>query len=228
VALASVVLALPRQTVGPSPEKEAGRATLRSLLNRWISLLALTGMLGYLGFTAIGFVLVLVAADEFGLGPGGRGVLVAGYGLGGTLFGRYAGGFVDRAGRPGTALWGGVACTAGVLGLAVALTVWSLGLVYFAVGCASSFVWAGLNTIAVESFPANRAGATSAYSAFKFVGNALGPLIYVPSSTPRLARRSSSRQGSRRFSPCSFYPGSRVTDEKASRRSRLRPGRLLP
>lgn len=51
---------------------------------------------------------------------------------------------------------------------------------YFAVGCASAFVWAGLNTIAVESFPRNRAGATSAYSAFKFAGVAVAPLIYVP------------------------------------------------
>jgi MFS family permease len=52
--------------------------------------------------------------------------------------------------------------------------------VYFAVGCAGAFVWAGLNTIVVESFPENRAGAVSAYSAFKFVGVAIAPLIYVP------------------------------------------------
>ena len=50
----------------------------------------------------------------------------------------------------------------------------------FAIGCASTFVWAGLNTIAVESFPENRAGATSAYSAFKFAGVAIAPLVYVP------------------------------------------------
>jgi hypothetical protein len=41
-------------------------------------------------------------------------------------------------------------------------------------------VWAGLNTIAVESFGANRAGAISAYSAFKFAGLAIAPLLYVP------------------------------------------------
>jgi hypothetical protein len=32
----------------------------------------------------------------------------------------------------------------------------------------------------VESFAANRAGATSAYSAFKFAGVAIAPLVYVP------------------------------------------------
>jgi MFS family permease len=62
----------------------------------------------------------------------------------------------------------------------LAPSAWSLGLVYFGIGCASTFVWAGLNTIAVESFPQNRAGATSAYSAFKFAGVAIAPLVYVP------------------------------------------------
>ncbi len=182
VAVVAVVLALPRQTLGAS-ERQAGangHATLRSLLNRWIALLGAQALLGYLGFTAIGFVLVLVGAEEFGLSSSARGLLIAGYGIGGILLGRYAGTVVDRAGRPGTALAGAIACTAGVLGLVVAPGPWSLGLVFFGVGCASAFVWAGLNTIAVESFPGNRAGATSAYSAFKFAGVAIAPLVYVP------------------------------------------------
>ena len=181
VAAVSAALAFPRQSLGAGERStEAGEASLRALLNRWISLLAAKAVLGYLGFTAIGFVLVLVAAEEFGLGSGARGLLVAGYGVGGIALGRYAGTVVDRAGRPATALAGAVACTAGVAGLAFAPSAWSLALVYFGIGCASAFVWAGLNTIAVESFPENRAGATSAYSAFKFAGVAIGPLVYVP------------------------------------------------
>lgn len=182
VAAVSAALAVPRQALGVA-ERQAGtgtRASLRSLLNRWIGLLATQAALGYLGFTAIGFVLVLVGAEEFGLGSGARGLLVAGYGIGGILLGRYAGTVVDRAGRPGTALAGAAACTAGVLGLVFAPSAWSLGLLFFGIGCASTFVWAGLNTIAVESFPENRAGATSAYSAFKFAGVAVAPLVYVP------------------------------------------------
>ena len=181
VTVVSVVLALPKQTLGAA-ERQApnGRPTLRALLNRWIALLATQAALGYLGFTAIGFVLVLVGADEFELGSGTRGLLIAGYGIGGILLGRFAGSVVDRVGRPATALAGALACTAGVVGLVVAPSAWSLGLVYFGIGCASTFVWAGLNTIAVESFPQNRAGATSAYSAFKFAGVAIAPLVYVP------------------------------------------------
>jgi MFS family permease len=182
VAVVSAVLALPRHTLGAAgrPSSDGPRASLRALVNRWIALLASQAMLGYLGFTAIGFVLVLVAADEFALGSSTRGLLVAGYGVGGILLGRYAGSVVDRVGRPSAALGGSIACTVGVVGLILAPNVWAFALVYFLIGCASTFVWAGLNTIAVESFPENRAGATSAYSAFKFAGVAIAPLVYVP------------------------------------------------
>jgi MFS family permease len=153
---------------------------LRTLLNGWIALLGAKAFLGYLGFTAIGFVVALVAADEFGLGPAGRGLVVAGYGVGAIALGRFAGTVVDRAGRPQTALAGTLFCAAGVAGLVFAPSAWSLAVVWLGVGCASAFVWAGLNTIAVESFEDNRAGATSAYSAFKFAGVAVAPLLYVP------------------------------------------------
>ncbi len=178
VAVVSLVLAVPRLQAVP-----AGRgrqATLRSLLNRWIGLVSASALCGYLGFTAIGFVVALVVSDEFGLGTAGSGLVVACYGAGGIVLGRLGGVVADRAGRPLTAAAGGLACAAGVLGLAFCPNVWSLALVYFAVGCASAFVWAGLNTIAVESFPENRAGAVSAYSAFKFAGVAVAPILYVP------------------------------------------------
>jgi MFS family permease len=175
-----LAFAFPSRTLGGFTSSGVREASLTALLNRWIALLSAKALLGYLGFTAIGFVLVLVAADEFGLGSGMRGVLVAGYGLGGIVLGRLAGSVVDRVGRPSTALAGTVACSAGVLALAAAPSAWSLALVWVGIGCAATFVWAALNTMAVESFPENRAGATSVYSAFKFIGVAVGPLVYVP------------------------------------------------
>jgi hypothetical protein len=52
--------------------------------------------------------------------------------------------------------------------------VWALA------GLASTLVWAGLNTMAVEAVPENRAGATSVISAFKFFGNAAAPVMWLP------------------------------------------------
>jgi MFS family permease len=174
-ALALVPLGLPRarDRARPAP-------SMRALANRWMGLVASAACCGYLGFTAIGFVVALVAAREFDLGPAASGLVVAAYGIGGILFGRVGGIVADRAGRPRTAIAGSLGCAAGVLGLAVAPSIWTITVLYFAVGCGSAFAWAGLNTIAVESFPQNRAGAVSVYSAFKFVGVAIAPILYVP------------------------------------------------
>jgi MFS family permease len=175
IALAFVPLALAR-----TRDRDRPAPRLRSLANRWIGLVSAAACCGYLGFTAIGFVVALVVEEEYGFGPAASGLVVASYGAGGILFGRLGGIVADRAGRPLTAIAGGVACAAGVLGLAFAPNVWSLTLLYFAIGSGSAFAWAGLNTIAVESFPENRAGAVSVYSAFKFVGVAIAPVLYVP------------------------------------------------
>jgi MFS family permease len=180
VAVVSLALAIAGVEVRAAAPEERRHATLRSLLNRWIALVAAKAVAGYLGFTSIGFVVALVCSREFGLSSAATGAVVAAYGVGGMLLGRYGGTVTDRAGRPRTAVLGITACAAGVLALAFAPGAWSLALVYFAVGCASAFAWAALNTIVLESFPQNRAGAVSAYSAFKFAGVAIAPLIYVP------------------------------------------------
>jgi MFS family permease len=180
VAVVSLALAVAGVELrGPAPE-DRRHATLRSLLNRWIALVGAKAVAGYLGFTSIGFVVALVCSREFGLSPAATGIVVAAYGVGGMLLGRYGGTVTDRAGRPRTAVLGILACAGGVLALTFAPNAWSLAVVYFAVGCASAFAWAALNTIVLESFPENRAGAVSVYSAFKFTGVAIAPLIYVP------------------------------------------------
>ena len=169
VAVPALALALPRRTLGSFEHSESRLA--RALLNRWIALLSAKASLGYLGFTAIGFVLVLVAAEEFNLGSGTRGLLVAGYGVGGDRARTLRRDGYRPAGRPrppSPALW---RARRSFLALAYAPSAWSLALIWFAVRCAGTFVWAGLNTITVESFPRNRAGATSAYCAFKFAGS---------------------------------------------------------
>jgi MFS family permease len=179
VALLSLALALPQRSLA-SVSAEPRRASFRALLDRWLALLGTKALLGYASFTAIGFVVVLLVAERFALSPGELGLLLAGHGIGGVLLGRPAGSIVDRAGRPATTLAGALLCAAGVLALPFAPSLWTLGLLYFGVGCAGAFVWAGLNTIVVEAFPEKRAGATSLFSFFKFSGVALAPLIYVP------------------------------------------------
>jgi len=68
-------------------------------------------------------------------------------------------------------------------------SVATLAALWIAAGAATTLVWAGLNTLIVEAVPANRAGATSVVSAFKFAGNAAAPVMWLPlyEIDPRLA-----------------------------------------
>jgi MFS family permease len=59
---------------------------------------------------------------------------------------------------------------------------------WFLTGLGSALLWAGVNTLAVEAVPGNRAGGTSVVSAFKFAGNAAAPVMWLPlyHADPRL------------------------------------------
>ena len=87
---------------------------------------------------------------------------------------------VDRWGRVPVALTGVVVCATLVALLGIAPTAAALGALWFVIGIGSALLWAGVNVLAVEAVPGNRAGGTSVVSAFKFAGNALAPLMWLP------------------------------------------------
>ena len=171
---------IPRQTLGAA-ERHTGstgaRASLGSLLNRWIALLADAG--GARLPRVHGHRLRPRPRRSRGVRPRLRRTRPAHRRVRHRRNPARAlrGHVVDRAGRPATALARrDRAAPPASSASSSHRAPGALGLVFFGVGCASTFVWAGLNTIAVESFPENRAGATSAYSAFKFAGVAIAPL----------------------------------------------------
>ncbi len=181
VVVLSLLLALPRLEVGR-------RTAARGRASRPSESFSIAGSdcsrsrrsPGYLGFTGIGFVVALLATDEFGLGSGATDWSSPPTDWAASCSGGSpeASPTVSEGRRPRSPeRWSAPArCSA----LRSHPPPGRLALVFFATGCAGTFVWAGLNTIAVESFPENRAGAVSAYSAFKYVGLALAPLVYVP------------------------------------------------
>jgi MFS family permease len=162
--------AAPRETV----------ARLRSVFTRRIGLLSGAAFAAYAGITGVSFLVAVLAADDFGLTSVERGFLLAGFGVAGMLIGRASGDAVDRFGRVPVALVGVVICTALVALLGFAPSAGALAALWFATGLGSALVWAGINTLAVEAVPGNRAGGTSVVSAFKFAGNALAPLMWLP------------------------------------------------
>jgi MFS family permease len=104
------------------------------------------------------------------------------------VLGRLAGVGVDRFGRLPMVVAGSLACAllVGSLGLAGGPAV--LALLWTLAGAGSALTWAGLNVLAVEAVPGNRAGGTSVIGAFKFAGSAVAPLLWLPlyHADPRL------------------------------------------
>src|SRR3954471_10571912 len=153
---------------------------LRAVLTRRVGLLSGASFSGYAGITGVGFLVAVLAADDFGLSSVERGVLLAGSGVAGMLLGRPAGGAVDRYGRVPVAVAGAVVWAVLIALLGFAPSVGALAVLWFLTGLGSALVWAGVNTLAVEAVPGNRAGGTSVVSAFKFAGNAAAPVMWLP------------------------------------------------
>jgi len=156
------------------------RARLRDAFTRRSTAIATAGFLAYLAINGVSFLVALRAADRFGLDATERGLLLAGFGFAGMFAGRPAGGLVDRVGSRRIVAGGAVLCSAMLVLLGVVGSVALLALCWLVAGAGSSFVWAGLNTLAVQSAPANRGGAISVVGAFKFAGNALAPPLWLP------------------------------------------------
>ncbi len=164
-------------------------ARLRSAFSRRVGVLSASAFATYAGVTGLGFLVALRLSDAFGLGSTMRGVVLATFGVAGVISGRAGGQAVDRFGRVATVVAGSFVCAAVVAALGVAGSAGQTAALWFIAGAGSTVAWAGLNTLAVEAVPSNRAGATSVVSALKFAGNAAAPVMWLPlyNSDPRLA-----------------------------------------
>ena len=164
----------------PSAVPDAEPARLRAVFTRRVGVLSAAAFAAYAGVTSLGFLVALRCSDGFGLGSSARGAVLAGFGVAGMVTGRPSGRLVDRVGRISVTVTGAILCAALVAPIGAAGSVATLALLWLGAGAASSLIWAGLNTLTIEAVPANRAGATSVISAFKFAGNAAAPAMWLP------------------------------------------------
>ena len=181
--LAFVALAVVAAGLALLPPRDATRReqppALRTAFTRRVGLISAASFVGYASVTGVGFLVAVLAADEFGLDSITRGVLLAGFGVAGIVLGRIAGNAVDRYGRVPVAWLASRAapCWSRCSGSRPRPWRWR-GVV--STGLGSTLVWAGINTLAVEAVPDNRAGGISVISAFRFAGNAAAPLMWLP------------------------------------------------
>jgi MFS family permease len=151
-----------------------------AIISRRVVVLCICACAGYAGVTGLPFLVSIRLDDATHLHSTMRGLVLATYGAAGFVFGSAAGRLVERVGASR-----GAQIAAGAGGLCVvpigyATGTLTIALLWTAAGCASALLWAGLNTLAVRSSDTNRAGVVGVYQAFKFVGSAAAPLLYLP------------------------------------------------
>jgi MFS family permease len=152
----------------------------RSVLTGRVGLVSAAAFAAYCGTAGVNFLVAILAADRFGIDSIGRGAVLAGFGVAGMLLGRLAGGAVDRLGLAPVAVTGSLVCGVLVALLGFAPGPVALAALWTLVGGGSALIWAGLNMLAVNAVPGNRAGGTSVIGAFKFAGSAVAPLMWLP------------------------------------------------
>ncbi len=152
----------------------------RVLLNPRLAVAAGTAFGLYLTTSGLLLLVALMGGDRFGLGPDGRGLVVAAFGLAGLVGGSFLGRLADRVGITRFGIGALLVLSAGTALTGQATTIIVLvALVAFG-GAASTACRVVVNTLAVTSTPANRGGATSITLAWQFLGSALAPLVFLP------------------------------------------------
>jgi MFS family permease len=180
VAVAAVALALTFVPPPGPPRPGLSAPPWRPLLSWPMTRLCLAAFASFAGGAGLPFLVALLAHDRFGAGEQLTGAVLVGFGVAGLCLGSFWGRVCDRvgAGRGGVAGALALVVLVSLVGwlrqLALVAAVWALA------GAAASLLTVALQNLAVRQVPANRGGAVSAASAFRFGGLALAPLLWIP------------------------------------------------
>lgn len=162
------------------PRPGASAPPWRPLASRRMSLLSLAALVSFMGGAGLPFLVALHAHDALGLGPEVTGFALIGFGLAGLGLGSVWGAVADRIGARACGIVAAIAVApcVGVVGLIG--TVSELAACWTAAGAASSLLTVALQSLTVRTLPANRGGALSVVSAFRFLGSAIAPAAWLP------------------------------------------------
>jgi MFS family permease len=138
---------------------------------------------GFAAFFAYGAALTFTGealeGPPFDLSEGTIGSAIALGGLAGILVSPGAGRLADRAGRGKAAMVGFSLALASYIGFAFAGDILAIFGLFFMMGAAMAFTWAGLITLSVELVPGARNTSSTIFNATRFSGYALSPFLLV-------------------------------------------------
>jgi MFS family permease len=138
---------------------------------------------GFAAFFAYGAALTFTGkaleGPPFSYSEGTIGVAIGLGGLAGALVSPGAGWVSDRAGRGRVSAIGFTLALLSYCGFAFAGSLPAVLALFFLMGAAMAFIWAGLVTLSVEVIPGARNTSSTLFNASRFSGYALSPLLLV-------------------------------------------------
>jgi MFS family permease len=138
---------------------------------------------GFCAFFAYGAALTFVGkaleGAPYSYSEGTIGTAIAVGGLAGILLSPVAGRVSDRLGRGKASLIGFSLAALSYLGFILSGSLAAVLAVFFVLGAAMAFTWAGLITLSVEVIPGARNVSSTLFNAMRFSGYALSPFLLV-------------------------------------------------
>jgi len=180
VAVGVVSLALATRPPAGEPRPAASAPPIRPLFTARMSTLWVASFTAAAGPVGLAVVVGLYLRDELQIGPTAAGVVLLLSGISGAAMGPIWGRLLDVWGprRASVASLVSVTLAAGPLGLITQSIPFAVAWIF--VAGLVNFVVIILQHLAAVAVPENRGGALSSVLAFRFMGHAIGPLVFVP------------------------------------------------
>ena len=153
---------------------------MRSVLNRRMFLLGLVALPQSIGPGGVQLLVALVGRDVLSLSGSATGVLLITGSLTAVVLTPRWGAIIDRTGAKRATVLALLLSMAGAVVLSQAKTTLALVLVWAVVGALVQCISTGFQALAATGVPGNRGGWLSFVLSHRFLGHAIGPLIWVP------------------------------------------------
>ncbi len=180
VIVAAVAFALSLFPPPGEPRVGVNAPPIRALVSKRMLLLCAAAFTAAAGPIGVSVLVGVKARDQLALGSSETGLVLLGGGLAAMLAGPAWGNLVQRVGVQRASLGGMFVLMACVVATGLAPSGLVLAATYFAVGGLLNLIVVILQLSAAIVEPDNRGGAVSFMLAFRFVGHAVGPLLFVP------------------------------------------------
>jgi MFS family permease len=180
VAVGVVSLLLATRPPAGEPRPAASAPPIRPLFTTRMATLWTAAFTAAAGPVGLAVVVGLYLRDELAVGAAATGVVLLLGGVGASVMGPTWGRLLDSWGsrRASMISLTAVLVVAAPLGLITKPIPFAV--VWMVAAGLVSFVVINLQQLAAVAVPANRGGAVSSVLAFRFMGHALGPLLWVP------------------------------------------------